>query len=63
MTRYALAYYGREIAGPFDFATEAAIAALFVTVGNPCALEVVPLAGDVRPAADPFAPSVPELLQ
>lgn len=63
MTRYVLAYFGTEVRGPFDFATEAAIAALFTTVANPEGLEVVPVADDARPAANPFAPSCPELPQ
>jgi hypothetical protein len=62
-TRYVLAYFGNELRGPFDFATEAAIAAVFVIVGNPEGLEIVPIADDTRPTADPLSPSVPELLQ
>jgi hypothetical protein len=64
MTRYVLAYFGNAIRGPFDFATEAAIAALFVRVGNPEGLEIVPIA-----AATPVAgvavvpPSQPENAQ
>lgn len=63
MTRYVLAYFGTEVRGPFDFRTEAAIAALFVTVADPDGLEIVPVADDNRPADNPFGPSIPEMLQ
>jgi hypothetical protein len=62
-TRYVLAYFGTELRGPFDFATEAAIAALFVVVGNPEGLEIVPISDDARASISPLSPSAPELAQ
>lgn len=64
MTRYVLAYFGNAIRGPFDFATEAAIASLFVTVGNPEGLEIVPIAAPTPPAGVPLIlPPLPENVQ
>lgn len=64
MTRYVLAYFGTPIRGPFDFATEAAIVSLFVRVGNPEGLEVVPIAADTPSAGVAVIPSPsPENLQ
>jgi hypothetical protein len=63
MTRYVVAYFGEPIRGPYDFATEAAIVSLFVRVGNPEGLEIVPVPGDMPTIVPVPLPSRPELTQ
>jgi len=65
VTRYAVAYFGQPIRGPFDSATEAAIVSILLPVGNPEGLEVVPVPDDFRPTPSVTlsTPRNPEPLQ